>query len=175
MNIRFLIPLLSLVALAALLGVGLTGNPREVPSPLIGEPAPTFKLPLVRTAAESFAATGMRGRVWLLNVWASWCVACRAEHDVLLALEASGRVPIVGLDYKDSRVSALQYLGRHGDPYKLSAYDPEGHVAMNFGVYGVPETYVIGPQGVIRYKQIGPLTAEVLEQEILPLVEELSQ
>lgn len=175
MKLRFLMPLLGLAALALVLGMGLTGNPRQVPSPLIGQRAPAFELPLVAAPSQRFAATGMQGQVWLLNVWASWCVACRAEHDVLLALEASGRVPIVGLDYKDNRINALQYLDRHGDPFKLSVYDPEGQVAMNFGVYGVPETYVIGPRGVILYKQIGPLTPNVLQNEILPLVEELSQ
>lgn len=175
MKLRFLIPPLVFIVLVAVLGVGLTRDPREVPSPLIDKPAPAFAAPRLDEPAKRFEAADMRGQVWLLNVWASWCVACREEHAVLLALGDSGRVPLYGLDYKDTRTAGLNWLADSGDPYIATAVDPEGRIGMNYGVYGVPETYVIDRDGIIRYKQIGPLTPEVVQHKILPLVEELSR
>jgi cytochrome c biogenesis protein CcmG, thiol:disulfide interchange protein DsbE len=162
------------VALVALLAIGLTLNPREVPSPLIGKPAPGFELPLLHAPDKTFSQKDMLGRVWILNVWASWCPPCLAEHPVVTELARSGLAPIVGLNYKDAREDALPWLKRHGDPYKLSVYDAAGRIAIDYGVYGVPETYVIDQKGVIRYKQIGPLTPEIAERKLRPLVKELA-
>ena len=115
----------------------------------------------------------MSGKVWLLNVWASWCVSCREEHPILVELSKSNAVPIVGLNYKDQRDDALQWLDKFGNPYNLSVSDTNGRVGIDFGVYGVPETFVIDKAGVIRYKQIGPVTPQALEQTIMPLVRKL--
>jgi cytochrome c biogenesis protein CcmG, thiol:disulfide interchange protein DsbE len=172
---RFLLPLGVFALLVALLGVGLTLNPREVPSPLVGKPAPHFELPQLHEPAKTFSERDMQGKVWLLNVWASWCVSCREEHPVLLDLAKSGSVPILGLNYKDERKDGLAWLKTMGDPYRLSAYDLQGRVGIDYGVYGVPETYVIDKHGVIRYKRIGPVTREILKEKILPLVQELER
>ena len=117
----------------------------------------------------------MRGQVWLLNVWASWCVSCRVEHPLLVDLARANIVPVIGLAYKDKRDDGLGWLKANGDPYKLSIVDQDGRVGIDFGVYGVPETFVIDKAGIIRYKQIGPLTADALKQTILPLVRELQR
>jgi cytochrome c biogenesis protein CcmG/thiol:disulfide interchange protein DsbE len=170
---RFLIPLGVFVVLAAFLAVGLRLNPREVPSPLIDRPAPSFTLNELHQPARQLSATDLKGQVWLLNVWASWCVSCREEHPLLVELGKSGVVPIFGLNYKDQREDALAWLARHGNPYTTSLMDPEGKVGIDYGVYGVPETYVIDKAGVIRFKQIGPITPEVLTGRILPLVRQL--
>jgi len=172
---RFAIPIAIFVALVALLGVGLKLDPREVPSPLIGKPAPHFELPQLRETTKTFTERDMRGKVWMLNVWASWCVSCREEHPVLLDLAASGAVPIYGLNYKDKREDGLAWLKGMGDPYTLSIYDFDGRVGIDYGVYGVPETYVIDKAGVIRYKRIGPLTPQIVKEKVLPLVRELER
>ena len=163
------------IALVMLLAVGLTLNPREVPSPLVGKAAPPFELPLLREPDKRFASKERLGSVWLLNVWASWCVSCRDEHPVLLELSKGGAVPLYGLNYKDKREDGLRWLAAYGDPYRLSVIDAEGRIGIDYGVYGVPETYVIDKRGFIRYKQIGPVTREVLAQKILPLVGQLSR
>ena len=163
------------IALVMLLAVGLTLNPREVPSPLVGKAAPPFELPLLRDPDKTFTTKERLGSVWLLNVWASWCVSCRDEHPVLLELAKTGAVPVYGLNYKDRREDGLRWLAAYGDPYRLSVVDPQGRIGIDYGVYGVPETYVIDKRGVIRYKQIGPVTREVLAQKILPLVGQLSR
>ncbi len=172
---RFALPIAIFAALIALLGVGLTLNPREVPSPLVGKPAPHFELPQLHAAAKTFSEKDMRGKVWVLNVWASWCVTCREEHPVLLELARSGAVPIYGLDYKDKREDGLAWLKTMGDPYQLSIFDADGRVGIDYGVYGVPETYVIDKQGVIRYKRIGALTPDIVKEKLLPLVQELGR
>lgn len=161
------------VALLALLAAGLRLDPREVPSPLIGKPAPQFVLPMLHDPAKTFSGKEMLGKVWLLNVWASWCVSCRDEHPVLVEYARDRAVPIYGLDYKDKRADALQWLRDFGDPYRLSVADADGRVGIDFGVYGVPETYLIDKHGVIRYKRIGPVDAQVMEHRILPLMREL--
>jgi len=163
------------VALVALLAVGLTLNPREVPSPLIGKPAPGFELPLLHAPDKSFSQKEMLGSVWILNVWASWCPPCLVEHPVVTDLARSGVAPVVGLNYKDAREDALPWLKRNGNPYKLSVFDVKGRIGIDYGVYGVPETYVIDRQGVIRYKHIGPLTPEIAQKKIRPLVAELNR
>lgn len=172
---RFMWPLIGFVLLLAFLGVGLTLKPSEVPSPLIDKPAPAFTLPQLDDPERTFSPESMRGRVWLLNVWASWCVACLQEHPVFVDLAKSGLVPIVGLNYKDPRKDALDWLRRHGNPYLLSVSDNQGRVGIDYGVYGVPETFVIDKTGIIRFKYIGPVTPEAMRKKILPLIRELQK
>jgi cytochrome c biogenesis protein CcmG/thiol:disulfide interchange protein DsbE len=172
---RFLIPLGIFIVLAGFLAVGLKLNPREVPSPLIGKPAPDFKLALLSDPAKQLSPADLRGKVWLFNVWASWCGSCRQEHDILLDLARQGSVPIYGMDYKDQPGDARAVLARYGNPYTETVVDLDGRTGINYGVYGVPETYLIDRTGVIRYKHIGPLTRESLDKKILPLVKELQQ
>jgi cytochrome c biogenesis protein CcmG, thiol:disulfide interchange protein DsbE len=172
-SVRFIVPLLIFAVLLAFLWVGLSLNPREVPSPLIGKPAPEFRLTRLDDPGRSITEKDLRGQVWLLNVWASWCVSCMDEHPVLVQLARTGVVPIYGLNYKDQRDAALAWLGKNGNPYTVSITDPEGKVGIDYGVYGVPETYVIDKNGVIRYKRVGPVTPQVLSEQILPLVKQL--
>jgi len=172
---RFIWPFIIFIVLAAFLFVGLRLDPREVPSPLIGKPAPNFALEQLKTPGKQFSPAEMKGKVWLLNAWASWCVACEAEHPILMDLARMNVVPIYGLDYKDKREAALSVLAQRGDPYVLAVSDYDGRTGIDYGVYGVPETYLIDKQGVIRYKQIGPITAENLREKILPLIAELDK
>ena len=161
-------------ALVLLLGVGLGLNPREVPSPLIGKPAPAFELPLLAAPGKTFSQKEMLGKVWVLNVWASWCQPCLVEHPQITRLAASGAAPVVGLNYKAARDDALPWLARNGNPFFATVYDGAGRIAIDYGVYGVPETYVIDRSGVIRYKRIGPVTPEILKEKIEPLLKELN-
>ena len=172
---RYLLPLGIFLVLVVFLGIGLGLNPREIPSPLIDKPAPAFELVQLHEPGKSLTTQDMQGKVWLLNVWASWCVSCREEHPVLVELAKTRVVPIVGLNYKDQRPEALRWLQQFGDPYVMSIVDGDGRVGINFGVYGVPETFVIDKAGVIRYKQIGPVTPKALQEKILPLVAKLQQ
>jgi cytochrome c biogenesis protein CcmG/thiol:disulfide interchange protein DsbE len=172
---RYLLPLGAFLLLVLLLGVGLSLNPREVPSPLIGKPAPQFQLPQLHDPGKTFSPKELRGKVWMLNVWASWCTACREEHPVLADFAKSGLVPVFGLNYKDARDDAIAWLKRFGDPYQVSLVDTDGRVGIDYGVYGVPETYVIDKQGVIRYKRIGPVTPDILQTKIVPLIQELNR
>jgi cytochrome c biogenesis protein CcmG/thiol:disulfide interchange protein DsbE len=192
---RFLWPLVGFVVLVVLLAVGLRLNPRDVPSPLVGKPAPAFALPRLDTPGKEFSPREMLGEVWLLNVWASWCVSCRQEHPVLVELAKRQMVPLVGLNYKEVRGDgaidsdkvapgdekrmvierAAGWLRQHGDPYTLSVLDVDGRVGIDYGVYGVPETYVIDKAGIIRMKHTGPITPEVFSGRILPLLAELSK
>ena len=173
MKAKFLIPLLLFVVLVGFLAVGLNRDPHEVPSPLIGKQAPAFELSQLADPQKTFSPESMKGKAWILNVWASWCVACREEHPVLLELGKLQVAPIIGLDYKDKRDDAMAMLTRQGNPYSLSAFDANGRVGIDYGVYGVPETYVIDKAGVIRFKHIGPITMELLNQKIIPLLGEL--
>jgi cytochrome c biogenesis protein CcmG/thiol:disulfide interchange protein DsbE len=192
---RFLIPLGLFLVLVVFLAIGLNRDPHEVPSPLVGKAAPTFQLEKLGSPGQSFSPADMRGKVWLLNVWSSWCVSCRAEHPLLVAFARQGGLPIVGLNYKEvrgdgetdvskldpaaeltlTRSRAAAWLAQHGNPYTLSVLDMDGRVGIDYGVYGVPETYLIDKAGVIRYKQIGPITPEALAQKILPLAKQLNQ
>ncbi len=172
---RFILPLVIFLVLAAFLYVGLGLNPREVPSPLINKPAPAFSLPQLKDPTKQFSPEEMKGKVWLLNVWSSWCVSCREEHPILMSLARQNVVPIYGLDYKDKKEDAEMWLRNGGDPYTLSVMDRDGRIGIDYGVYGVPETYVIDKQGVIRYKEIGPVTSQNLSEKILPLVAELQR
>ena len=175
MNRRLLWTVAIFGALVVLLGIGLTLNPREVPSPLVGKPAPPFTLPLLHEPDKQFSSREPLGQVWLFNVWASWCAGCREEHPLLVNFAKSGVAPLYGLNYKDRREDGLKWLKQYGDPYKASFYDLEGKVGIDYGVYGVPETYVIDKKGVIRYKRIGVVTPEIMAKKILPLVEELKR
>jgi cytochrome c biogenesis protein CcmG/thiol:disulfide interchange protein DsbE len=157
------------------LAIGLGRDPHEVPSPLINKAAPTFRLPQLKAPDKTFSAEDMRGKVWVMNVWASWCISCRDEHPLLLEYAKSGAVPIYGLNLKDRPEDALAWLSELGDPYVLSASDLEGRVAIDYGVYGAPETYLIDQGGVIRYKHIGPVTPDVWSDKFLPLVQELNR
>jgi cytochrome c biogenesis protein CcmG/thiol:disulfide interchange protein DsbE len=174
-RLRWSIPLAVFAVLVAFLWVGLGRDPHQVPSPLIGKPAPGFQLVQLHDPSRTLAADDLKGKVWLLNVWASWCVSCRVEHPLLLQLAKTNTVPVYGLDYKDKPDDALAWLAQHGDPYTASIVDGDGKVGIDYGVYGVPETFLIDKAGVIRYKQIGPLTVESLQQTILPMVRQLQQ
>ncbi len=175
MSKKLLIPLGVFLVLCAFLLVGLWRDPREVPSPLIGKPAPSFVLAQLHEPAKTLGPGDLKGQVWLLNVWASWCVSCREEHPLLVELGKAKVVPIVGLNYKDESIAGKRWLAQYGDPYNVSVIDRDGSVGIDWGVYGVPETFVVDKAGMIRYKQIGPITAEALEKKILPLVRELQK
>lgn len=172
---RALLPLGLFLVLAVFLAIGLNRDPREVPSPLIDKPAPMFSLPQLAEPGKTLSPADLRGKVWLFNVWASWCVSCRIEHPLLVDLAKQGQVTLIGLNYKDQRDDALGWLTQHGDPYQLSVSDTEGLVGIDYGVYGVPETFIVDKYGVIRHKHIGPITPESLRDEILPWVARLEQ
>jgi len=192
---RFLWPLIGFVVLVVLLALGLRLDPHDVPSPLVGKPAPLFSLEKIGTPQQNFSPQEMRGKVWLLNVWSTWCVSCRQEHPVLVEMAKNKALTLVGLNYKEvrgdgafdidkiapdaERTLALKraqaWLKTHGDPYTLSALDLDGRVGIDYGVYGVPETYVIDKAGLIRLKHTGPITPDVFSGKILPLVAELSK
>jgi cytochrome c biogenesis protein CcmG, thiol:disulfide interchange protein DsbE len=171
---RFL-PLLLFALLALLLAVGLTLKPREVPSPFIGKPAPAFTLPLLADASKNFSPASMRGQVWLLNVWASWCAPCREEHPLLVTLARETKLAIVGLNYKDDGRAAQEWLLRLGDPYIATAVDRDGRAGIDWGVYGVPETFVIDRAGAVRHKVVGPLTQQAWARDVQPLLQRLQK
>jgi len=170
---RFLLPLAIFVGLLAFLAVGLRLNPREIPSPFIGKPAPSFKLAQLHEADKTISPQDLAGQVWILNVWASWCVSCRAEHPVLMDFARANLVPVVGLNYKDGRDDGIKWLREFGNPYVVSAFDNDGRVGIDYGVYGVPETFVVDKKGVIRMKYTGPLTREAVAEKLMPLIKEL--
>ncbi|MEP6819971.1 MAG: DsbE family thiol:disulfide interchange protein [bacterium] len=171
---RFVIPLILFVVLIVFLAIGLGRDPHIVPSALIDKPAPDFALPELREPTKIISPNQMRGKVWLLNVWGSWCPACREEHPYLIEIAKSGAVPIYGLSWKDKREDALAVLSELGDPYVLNVSDFDGRVAIDYGITGAPETYLIDKQGIIRYKEVGQLTPEIMQQKILPLVQALN-
>ena len=172
---KTLIPLGLFIVLVIFLAIGLTRDPHEVPSPLIGKPAPQFTSARLDTPTQTFSSKDMLGKVWLLNVWASWCVACRAEHPLLMEYAKSKYLPIIGLDYKDKDEDGLRWLARFGNPYDVTVVDKDGRIGIEFGVYGVPETFLIDKAGVIRYKQIGPINEQAWEEKMLPLIKELQR
>ena len=174
-TLRWSIPLGVFAVLLVFLAAGLTRDPREVPSPLIGKPAPAFALVTLHQPERKLATTDLKGQVWLLNVWASWCVSCRVEHPVLMEFAKSKLVPIVGLNYKDKPDEGIAWLKQYGNPYDVSVVDRDGRVGIDWGVYGVPETFVVDKAGVIRHKHIGPVDAAALESRIMPLVRELQR
>jgi cytochrome c biogenesis protein CcmG, thiol:disulfide interchange protein DsbE len=172
-SLRFIIPLALFVVLVGFLARGLKLDPREVPSPLIGKPAPAFTLTRLDDAAKTIRREDMLGKVWMLNVWASWCAACRDEHPHLLDFARTKQMPMIGLNYKDKREDGLKWLANFGNPYDASLWDGDGRIGIEFGVYGAPETFIIDKQGVIRFKKIGAVTPEVIQKNILPLLKEL--
>lgn len=172
-RVRFLfvlLPLLTFVLLVLFLALGLGRDPREVPSPLVGKPHPPLALSALHDPVLQLDATELRGRFWLLNVWASWCTACQLEHPALLALAQRRLLPIYGLNYKDTREQGAAWLRRLGNPYEASFFDPQGRAGLDWGVYGVPETFLIDPEGKVAYKHIGELTPEVFAARIEPLL-----
>jgi cytochrome c biogenesis protein CcmG/thiol:disulfide interchange protein DsbE len=171
--IRFALPLVVFVLMVGLLGYGLRLDPKKVPSPLIDKPAPAFTLAMLEAPTKQLSTADMAGQVWVLNVWASWCVSCRAEHEVITALARRNLVSVIGLNYKDESDDAIRWLEQLGNPYTVSVIDRDGRVGIDWGVYGVPETFIIGADGMIKYKHIGPVTRESLEQKILPMLKEL--
>jgi cytochrome c biogenesis protein CcmG/thiol:disulfide interchange protein DsbE len=170
---HFIAPLVLFAVLLGFLGAGLHLNPREVPSPLIDKPAPAFTLPRLDDPARSLSRQDLLGSVWILSVWASWCAACREEHPLLVEFSKRATVPIYGLNYKDQPDDAKRWLARLGNPYRASMSDRDGRVGIDFGVYGVPETFIVDKQGRIRFKQIGPVTPALLRDSIEPLLERL--
>jgi cytochrome c biogenesis protein CcmG, thiol:disulfide interchange protein DsbE len=174
-RLKYLLPLALFGALAVFLLRGLWLNPREVPSPLIGKPAPAFVAPVLAAQAVQFSTDAHKGQVWVLNVWASWCPTCPAEKPQLKEIVRSLGVPLVGLNYKDSPAPAAQALSRYGNPYTTIVEDPQGRIGLDFGVYATPETFVIDKQGIIRYKHIGPISPDVLATKVLPLITELKK
>ncbi len=172
---KFALPLCAFVVLSAFLTAGLRLDPHHVPSPLIDGPAPHFELTQLHHPEKTFTPSDLLGKVWLLNVWASWCVSCRVEHHVLDSLSRSGLVPIYGLAYKDTREGSLAFLRAFGNPYVLSIEDPGGRTGIDYGVYGVPESYLIDKSGAIRFKQVGPLTIDIVEDTIMPMVARLDR
>ena len=173
-SLRYILPLVAFLVLAGFLARGLNLDPREVPSPLIDKPAPGFALARLDDPSQTIKREDMLGKVWMLNVWASWCVACREEHPLMVEFAKRGLVPIYGLNYKDKRPDGQGWLEQFGNPYTASLFDNDGRVGIDFGVYGVPETFIIDKQGVIRLKQIGPLTPEVIKERIEPMLRKLN-
>jgi cytochrome c biogenesis protein CcmG, thiol:disulfide interchange protein DsbE len=173
MKLKFWLPLAAFAGLAMFLAAGLKLKPSEVPSPFIGRPAPAFSLPVLAEPSRQVSAAELKGQVWLLNVWASWCVACRDEHPLLVELAKTYPVPIYGLNYKDEPGAAKEWLQKMGDPYKASLMDAQGAVGLDYGVYGVPETFVIDAQGIVRFKHVGPVTPDVWRDKLEPLLKQL--
>jgi len=173
-SLKSLTPLVLFLALAALLFYGLKLDPRKVPSPLVGKPAPTFSLPALQDPSRMVSDADFKGKISLVNVWASWCVSCRAEHEELMKLSREEQdVQILGLNWKDDPNDATRMLRTFGDPYVVSAFDPDNKVGIHWGVYGAPETFVVDAKGIIRYKHIGPIDRQVWEQTLRPLVQEI--
>jgi len=169
--LKFLIPLVVFLGVSIFLFKGLSLNPREVPSPLIDKPAPSFSLPLLHEIDNALSTDDMRGQVWLLNVFASWCGPCLEEHPIIVDFSERGVIPVLGLNYKDNPVNAKRWLERHGDSYSRVVVDIDGRSGLDYGVYGVPESFLIDGDGIIRYKKIGPLSQADIEADILPLIE----
>jgi cytochrome c biogenesis protein CcmG, thiol:disulfide interchange protein DsbE len=172
---RALMPLAVFLGLLFLLAAGLGHDPRQLPSALIGRPAPAFDLPRLQAGGERVSSRSLRGQVWILNVWASWCEPCRDEQPVLVDLAARRLAPVYGLNYKDDPGPARQWLAEAGDPYTASMVDRSGQTGIDYGVYGVPETFVIDRTGIVRYRQAGPLTAISLDGVIVPLLRKLQR
>ena len=169
------VPVAVFVVLVVLFGIGLTMNPRDIPSPLIGKPVPEFSLPPVKGRTLGLSSADLKGEPSLVNVFASWCTACREEHPLLMGLKEKGVVPIHGLNYKDRPEDAERWLNELGDSYTRTGADIDGRVAIEWGVYGVPETFVVDRDGRIAYKHIGALNERVLQEKILPLIAKLRE
>ena len=173
-SLKFLLPLAVFIVLVIFLAKGLDLNPREVPSPLIGKPAPPFTLTRLDDATLTIKREDLLGKVWLLNVWASWCAPCKDEHPLLVQLSKRNLAPLYGLNYKDQRDAGRAFLSKLGNPYQATLFDADGRVGIDYGVYGVPETFIIDKQGVIRLKHVGPLTPEVIQMRLEPMLRQLN-
>jgi cytochrome c biogenesis protein CcmG, thiol:disulfide interchange protein DsbE len=173
-SLRYLVPLILFLVLAGFLAFGLKLDPREVPSPLIGKPAPAFSTTLVANPEQRFSSQDLAGKVWVLNVWASWCVPCQQEHPLVVDFAKRKLAPVYGLNYKDKREAGMAWLKKLGNPYTENLYDGDGRIGIDYGVYGVPETFVIDAAGIVRFKHVGPLTPEVLREKIEPLIRQLN-
>jgi len=176
-SLRFILPAIAFSVVAAFMLVALTSgrDPKEIPSPLIGKPAPAFTLPVLAQTDQSWSPEKMRGQVWLLNVWASWCAPCLVEHPELLKLARAKTLPLIGFNYKDEPGAAVAWLDKHGNPYTTIVADRNGRAAFDYGVYGVPETFLIDRNGTIRYKHVGPLTVDVIANKLLPMAQALAR
>ena len=172
--LKFLLPLALFLVLVGFLAVGLQRDPREVPSPLIGKPAPAFSAARMDDMAQRISRQDLLGKVWVLNVWASWCAPCREEHPVVSAFARSGAAPVYGLNYKDQLAAGRAWLLQQGNPYTATLVDPDGRIGLDFGVYGVPETFVIDKTGTVRFKHVGVLTPAVVRERIEPLIQSLN-
>ena len=171
--LKYIIPFVLFIILAVFLALGLNLKPSEIPSPFINKPAPEFSALNLNSPKEKLTPTDLKGQVWLFNVWASWCVSCRAEHPLLNQLAQQNAVVIIGLNYKDKPADAKNWLDTLGNPYNISIMDQDGRIGIDYGVYGVPETFVIDKKGLIRYKHTGPVSAEDVQQIFLPLIAKL--
>lgn len=172
---RTLWPLIAFMVLVVFLAIGLTKDPRKLPSPFIGKAAPAFTLPQLHDLNKTFSPESMLGKVWVLNVWASWCVSCRAEHPVLNSMMKNNNVNLFGLNYKDEVINARHWLSRYGNPYRLSISDIDGLTGIEWGVYGVPETFVVDKKGIVRLKHTGTVTNQDVAEEIIPLIKRLEK
>ena len=170
---RYAIPLAIFLGLAVMLGLGLQRDPRNLPSALISQSAPQIDRPLLEAPDQKFSLKDMQGKVWLLNVWASWCAPCRQELPILVAMSKRDQVPIYGLNYKDQPEKAKGLLRIAGNPYVASAVDADGRVGMDFGVQGVPETFVIDGKGIVRLRHLGPVTPEIWQDKLMPAIKAL--
>lgn len=173
--LKYTLPLLVFIVVAIFLNLSLSLNPRKIPSPLINKPAPAFSLPHLHNSEQILSTMDMKGQVWILNVWASWCGSCRVEHPLWNAYAQDQQVPLIGLNYKDDRNLGLSWLQQLGNPYNISIMDVEGRTGIDWGVYGVPESFVIDKHNQIRLKITGPINQEILNEQIKPLISELLQ
>ena len=171
--LKYIIPLLLFIILAVFLGLGLKLNPNDIPSPFINKPAPEFSAPKLNAPEQTLTPADLKGQVWLFNVWASWCVSCRAEHPILNQFAKQYAVVIIGLNYKDEPEDAKTWLKTLGNPYNVSIMDQDGRIGIDYGVYGVPETFVIDKKGLIRYKHTGPVSVADVQNIFLPLIAKL--
>jgi len=173
MKTKYIIPLVAFLGLTVLLGIGLTMDPKELPSALVDKPAPDFSLNLLYDKSQSFSPSEYKGKRWILNVWASWCPSCRDEHPIFNEIAKKTSIPLVGLNYKDKPNDAIQWLSVRGNPYDRIPSDINGDVGVDWGVYGAPETFVINEQGNILYRHAGPINPKILETEIAPFFPEI--
>jgi cytochrome c biogenesis protein CcmG, thiol:disulfide interchange protein DsbE len=170
--LRFIIPIGLFATLAVFLFIGLSRDKETLPSPLIGKPAPQFELPSVEDPSQKIASREFAGRPYVVNIWGSWCFACRDEHPVLMELARRNEIPLVGLNWRDELPLAQQWLKQFGNPYVATAFDPKGDVGIDYGAYGAPETYLVDARGIIVFKYVSPVTIEVWEREFLPRIKQ---